>query len=44
MKAMLWKLGFGYESIDVCRYDCALFRDDHKDDDHCQFVGSLDGK
>jgi hypothetical protein len=39
MKAMLWKLGFGYESIDVCRYDCALFRDDHKDDDHCPVCG-----
>jgi len=39
VKALLWKLGFGYEKIDVCKYDCALFWDDHAKDQHCPVCG-----
>jgi hypothetical protein len=39
MKALLWKLGFGYESINVCKYDCALFWKDNEEDDHCLVCG-----
>ncbi|XP_025822280.1 uncharacterized protein LOC112898099 [Panicum hallii] len=39
MKAVLRKLGFGYVSIDVCKYDCALFSKDHEGDDHCPVFG-----
>jgi hypothetical protein len=39
MKAVLRKLGFGYVSIDACRYDCALFWKDHEGDDHCPVCG-----
>jgi hypothetical protein len=38
-KALLWKLGFGYVSIHVCKYDCALFWNDHAKDDHCSVCG-----
>jgi hypothetical protein len=39
MKVLLRKLGFGYVSIDVCKYDCALFWKDNEDDDHCPVCG-----
>jgi hypothetical protein len=39
MKAVLRKLGFGYVSIDACKYDCALFWKDHEGDDHCPVCG-----
>ncbi|XP_066353593.1 uncharacterized protein [Miscanthus floridulus] len=39
MKALLRKLGFGYVSIDVCKFDCALFWKDHEADDHCPVCG-----
>jgi len=39
MKALLRKLGFGYVSIHVCKYDCALFWKDHEEDDHCLVCG-----
>jgi len=39
VKALLRKLGFGYEKIDVCKYDCALFWDDHAKDQHCPVCG-----
>ena len=39
MKALLRKLGFGYVSIDVCKYDCALFWKDHEGDDRCPVCG-----
>ena len=39
MKALLQKLGFGYVSIDECKYDCALFWKDHEGDDHCPVCG-----
>jgi hypothetical protein len=39
LKTVLRKLGFGYVSIDVCKYDCALFWKDHEGDDHCPVCG-----
>jgi hypothetical protein len=39
LKSVLRKLGFGYESINVCKYDCALFWKDHEEDDHCPICG-----
>jgi hypothetical protein len=39
MKAVLRKLGFGYVSIDACKYDCALFWKDHEGDDHFPVCG-----
>jgi hypothetical protein len=39
MKAVIRKLGFGYVSIDVCKYDCALFWKDHAGDDRCPVCG-----
>jgi hypothetical protein len=39
MKSLLRKLGFGYVSIDVCKYDCALFWEDHENDQHCPVCG-----
>ena len=39
LKSLLQKLGFGYESIHVCKYDCALFWKDHEEDDHCPICG-----
>ena len=39
LKSLLRKLGFGYESIHVCKYDCALFWKDHEEDDHCPICG-----
>ncbi|RLM61630.1 uncharacterized protein C2845_PM14G07560 [Panicum miliaceum] len=38
-KALHQKLGFGYVSIHVCKYDCALFWKDHAKDDHCPVYG-----
>ena len=38
-KALLWKLGFGYVAIHVCKYDCALFWKDHENDDHGPVCG-----
>ena len=38
-KALLWKMGFGYVSIHVCKYGCALFWKDHEEDDHCPICG-----
>jgi hypothetical protein len=39
LKSLLRKPGFGYESIHVCKYDCALFWKDHEEDDHCPICG-----
>jgi hypothetical protein len=39
MKASLGKVGFGYVSIDVCKYDCALFWKDHEEGTHCPVCG-----
>jgi len=38
-KALLRKLGFGYVSIHVCKYDCALFWGNHAKVDHCLVCG-----
>jgi hypothetical protein len=39
LKALLRKLGFVYVAIHVCKYDCALFWKDHKNDGHCPVCG-----
>ena len=35
VKRMLRELGLGYESIDACKWDCALFWKENKDLDKC---------
>ena len=34
-KKKLQDLGLGYETIHVCKYDCALFWKEHEGRDHC---------
>ncbi|KAK9209186.1 hypothetical protein WN944_001550 [Citrus x changshan-huyou] len=38
-KKMLRDLGLGYETIHVCKYDCALFWKEHEGRDHCPECG-----
>jgi hypothetical protein len=38
-KSVLSKIGLGYETIHVYKFDCALFWGDHKDNTHCPVCG-----
>ncbi|XP_052299722.1 uncharacterized protein LOC127903100 [Citrus sinensis] len=38
-KKMLRDLGLGYETIHVCKYNCALFWKEHEGRDHCPECG-----
>ena len=38
-KSVLSEVGLGYQTIHVCKFDCALFWGDHKDDTHCHVCG-----
>src|SRR4051812_12704009 len=35
-KRVLSEFGMGYETIDVCKYDCRLFSGDHASSTHCK--------
>ena len=39
VKCMLCKLSLGYESMDACKWDCALFWKKNKDLDKCPVCG-----
>jgi hypothetical protein len=39
VKSVLSENGLGYETIHVCKFDCALFWGDHKDNIHCPVCG-----
>jgi hypothetical protein len=36
---VLSEVGLGYETIHVCKFDCALFWRDPKDSTHCPICG-----
>ena len=38
-KSVLSDVGLGYETIHVCKFDCALFWGEHKDNTHCPVCG-----
>ena len=38
-KSSLSEVGLGYQTIHVCKYDCALFWEEHKDKTHCPECG-----
>ena len=38
-RKLLCDVGLGYEHIDVCKHDCTLFYNEHKDDDVCPICG-----
>ncbi|KAL5573205.1 hypothetical protein UlMin_022802 [Ulmus minor] len=38
-RKLLCDVGLGYEHIDICKHDCTLFYNEHKDDDVCPICG-----
>ena len=38
-KAKLWSIGLGYESIDACKHDCALFWKENANLEFCSVCG-----
>jgi hypothetical protein len=38
-KSVLSKVGLGYQTIHVCKFDCSLFWGDHEKDTHCHVCG-----
>ena len=38
-KSALSEVGLGYQTIHVCKFDCALFWEEHKDKTHCPECG-----